>query len=60
MQVAVVSVGRDFAEAAVRRTAVVVDVGQPFDDGRQKPLVDVACGEIGVPEVRFLIGIVEL
>ncbi len=60
VEVAIPFVGRFLPEATVRRTAVVADITQPFDDRWEKPLVDVACGEIGLPEIRLLIRVIEL
>ena len=60
MQVPNRPVRRDLAETAVWRAAVVMNVAQPFDDRRKKPLVDVSRGEIGLSEIRLLVRVVEL
>ena len=60
VEVAVRFVGSDLAETAVWRAAVVMNVAQPLDDRRKKPLVDVSRGEIGLSEIRLLVRVVEL
>lgn len=60
MQISMFLVRRRLAAAAVRRAAMVIDVRVFLDDGREDAFVDVTCGEVGLAEIRLLVGIVEL
>jgi hypothetical protein len=59
MDIAVCLIRGWLAMAAVRRTTVVVDTGVLRYHRWENAFVDVSRGEIGIPEVARLIGIVK-
>lgn len=60
MQVSIILVRRQLAISAIRRTAMIVDIGMLLYDGREHPFIDIARGEVGLAEIRLLIGVIQL
>ena len=60
MEVAVRLVGGLFAKAAIRGTAVVVNIAVRTNDFWKYTFVDVTGGEICLAEVRVFVGVVQV
>lgn len=60
VEISIPLVRRPFAIPTVRRAAMVVDVGVLLHDGREHPFIDVSRGEVGLAEIRLLVGVVQL
>jgi hypothetical protein len=52
-------VSRGLSLATVRRSSMIVDITMFLDNFRKYAFIYVTCGEIGLPIVRFLIGIIQ-
>ena len=60
MEIAIRLICSHLSVATVRGTSVIMNIRMFFYDRRQNTFIDVACGEIGFPEIGLFVIVVEI